>query len=111
MRLKDLSGRIDTIVRPFLTLDDSDTNQAILKQKIEAAEVSFSRIRSDVPLEGREFLSAAEDLVDAVEMFLSLTNKSTSIAIQRRREANQAIAAYSTLRTVVGLAPLTEEGE
>lgn len=109
MRLKELSGKIDIIVGPFLTLDDSDETQALLKQQVEAAELGLSRIRTEVPLEGREFLSAAEDLVDAVEVFLGLTNKSTSIAIQRRREANQAIATYSALRTVVGLAPLVVE--
>jgi hypothetical protein len=111
MRLLQLSGKIDAVVMPFLTMDEAETNQSLLKEQVEAAQLSLSRLRTDIPLEGREFLSAAEDLVDAVEEYLSLTNKDTSIAIQRKREMTEAIATYTSRRILVGLTPLEEEEE
>jgi hypothetical protein len=49
-------------------------------------------------LEARNFLGAAEELVEAMELYLQITNKGSSIGQQRLREARTAIDLYRAER-------------
>jgi len=109
MRASQFAGRIEVIVEPFLNIDDPDEDLSELKGKLEPTKLELSRLRSSVPPEAREFLTAAEDLIEAAELYLNLSNKDTAIAEQRLREANDAINLLDSQRSALGLAPATEE--
>ena len=109
MRASQFAGRIEVIVEPFLNLDDPDEDLSGLKAKLEPTKLELSRLRSSVPPEAREFLTAAEDLIEAAELYLNLSNKDTAIATQRLREANDAINLLNGQRSALGLDPAAEE--
>ena len=109
MRASQFAGRIEVIVEPFLRLDDPETDLSELKATLEATKLDLSRLRSSVPLEARAFLTAAEDLIGAAELYLNLSNKDTAIATQRLRETYEAIKRLDGQRSALGLAPAVDE--
>ncbi len=56
------------------------------------------RLRAQTPLEARDLLGAADDLVDASELYLQITNKGTSLGQQRFREYRAAVDVYQAER-------------
>lgn len=91
-------AEIDAIVQPFSAFDDDSTDRQALLARVDAASAQFLRLRAQTPLEARNLLGAAEDLVEAMELYLQITNKGTSIGQQRLREARAAIDLYRAER-------------
>jgi hypothetical protein len=101
--LSQFATRIDQVVAPFLVLEDSDEDLNGLDSVIDLSDAQFLKLRAETPLEARSLLGSAEDLVEAAERYLELTNKTSSIAEQRLREVRIAIAAFKAERTKLGL--------
>jgi hypothetical protein len=91
-------AEVDAIVQPFSTFEDEPTDMQTLLARIDAASAQFLRLRAQTPLEARNFLGAAEELVEAMELYLQITNKGSSIGQQRLREARTAIDLYRAER-------------
>lgn len=101
--LSQFSTKIDQIVSPFIVLEESGDTTADLLSLIEPAGSQFLKLRADTPVEARNLLGAAEDLVEAAERYLELTNKTSSIGEQRLREARTAISDFRTEKLRLGL--------
>lgn len=95
--------KIDAAIKPFLQLDGSSYDINELRNAIEDSQITISRLRTEMTLEHRDYHSAAEDLLEAAELYIGLTNQTTSTAEQRLRETRQAIAELETERRVLGL--------
>lgn len=104
-RLRQFAGRLHGIVAPFLALEEEPRlgGGRPVEDLFSDADTQFLRLRSGTPVQARNLLGLAEDLVDAAELYLQLTNKGTSIASQRLREARGAIGAYRAERLRLGL--------
>lgn len=103
MRLSLSANRINDLIVPLFAVDDPDVNLPELAGRMETATVELSRLRVEIPAELRDFHSAAENFIDKAELYLDLTNKGTSIALQRLREAREARAKYQALGAAAGL--------
>jgi hypothetical protein len=103
IQLFQFSSRVDQIVKPFLALETVDDDENNLVSLIEECDSQFLKLRADTPVEARSLLGAAEDLVEAAERYLTMTNKTTSMGDQRLRETRTAIAAFKAERTKLGL--------
>lgn len=98
-------SRVDSIVEPFLPLEEHDDDLFGMKEKLEGTKTQFLRLRTEAPPETRDLVGAAEDLVAAAEAFLLTTNKTTSMGAQKLRETRDAISTYKTERVKFGPAP------
>jgi len=87
-------AEVDAIVKPFLGMEDPTADMQALLSSVDVAESLILRLRPRAPVDGRDLLGAAEDLVNASELYLQITNKGTSIGQQRLREARAAIGLY-----------------
>lgn len=103
LRISLSANRINDLVTPLFAVDDPGVNLPELVGRIDAAKLELSRLRTEVAVEARDFHSAAEDYLKAAELYLDLTNKGTSIALQRLREAREARAKYQTLGVSLGM--------
>lgn len=103
IQLFQFSSRIDQVVKPFLVLETTSEDDHNLVSLIEECDSQFLKLRTDTPVEARNLLGAAEDLVEAAERYLTMTNKTTSMGDQRLRETRTAIAAFKAERTKLGL--------
>lgn len=103
IQLFQFSSRVDQIVNPFLVLETTDEDDRNLVSLIEQCDSQFLKLRADTPVEARNLLGAAEDLVEAAERYLTMTNKTTSMGDQRLRETRTAIAAFKAERMKLGL--------
>jgi hypothetical protein len=103
MRLSLSANRINELVLPLFEVDDPDVNLPELVGRMDAATIELSRLRVEIPAELRDFHSSAENFIDKAELYLDLTNKGTSIALQRLREAREARAKYQALGAAAGL--------
>lgn len=101
--LSQFSTKVDQIVSPFVVLEESGDATSDLLSLVEPAGSQFLKLRADTPIEARNLLGAAEDLVEAAERYLELTNKTSSIGEQRLREARIAISAFKTEKLRLGL--------
>lgn len=101
--LSQFSTKVDQIVSPFVVLEESGDAASDLLSLVEPAGSQFLKLRADTPIEARNLLGAAEDLVEAAERYLELTNKTSSIGEQRLREARIAISAFKTEKLRLGL--------
>ncbi len=104
-RIRQFAGRIHETVAPFLVLDQ-DAEPALgrpASDLVSDADAQFLKLRPAAPPQARNLLGLAEDLVETMELYFQLTNKGTSIATQRLREARTAIHAYRAERVRLGL--------
>lgn len=85
--------KISSLIQPLIDIADpeSDLNEA--RNSFDDIELALSRMRSEISPEARDYFDAAEDLVEASELFLNLTNRETAIAQQRERELHERITA------------------
>jgi len=90
-RRDELIARIDSIMEPFYALRDQAFEEFQLKQRIDGADLELSRMRGDLPRELRDYRDLAEDTVAAAEKYLNLTNRDTSIALQRLDQARELL--------------------
>jgi len=100
MKISQFVGQIDTLVQPFIDLeamDDINTSKA----KIAEAERQLAQLRLEVPAEGRALIPPLEDFIEAAGLYLGLSNRNTTIAFQRLREATTALEELKS-----GIAPL-----
>jgi len=111
MRISLSANRINELVAPLFELDDPNVNLPGLVGLLDAAKGELSRLRTEVPAEVRDFQSAGEDFIDAAELYLDLTNKGTSIALQRLREAQAALAVFQAQGSGLGVSYPTAEDE
>lgn len=107
IRIERTVSQIDAIVAPFRALERGEEGIAapVDTDLFDEIGTQFLKLRTAVPVETRDLLGAAEDLVEAAERYLELTNRGTSIAIQRLREARAALAAYDGVRARFAAAP------
>jgi hypothetical protein len=109
MRISLSANRINDLIVPLFEVDDPGVNLPELVVRMDAATVELSRMRTEVAVEVRDFHSAAEDFIKAAELYLDFTNKGTSIALQRLREARDARAKYQALGVSLGMSyPVVE---
>lgn len=101
--------QIDEHVLPFAAIRDGDFDFAELREKLDGAQTGLSLIRTDVHPAVRDYLGSAEDLLEAAEFFLSLSNQTSTIAEQRLREAEAAADEMMTQRGKLGLTVDDEE--
>jgi len=94
--------QIDGVINPYFTLDDSSSNTSVLAASLEADSSRLFKLRSEIPLEARDYLDASEDLLAAAKLFLGLTNKTSAIGEQRLRETLEAIAVAKAARAKLG---------
>jgi len=103
------ANRINELVMPLFGLDLPGANLPAFAEQIDTARLELSRLRATTPSETRDFLASGEDFLAAAELYLDLTNKDSSIALQRLREASEARAAFQNLGRRLGLSdPVTE---
>lgn len=91
-------AEIDAILKPFLDPDDSPADPQERLGQAEVAGTLLMRLRAQTPLEARDLLGAADELVDASELYLQITNKGTSLGQQRFREYRDAVNVYRAER-------------
>jgi hypothetical protein len=101
--LSQFAARIDQIVAPFLIFENLEEDFNGLDGIFDQSDAQFLKLRVETPLEARSLLGSAEDLVEAAERYLELTNKTSSIAEQRLREVQDALAAFKAERSRLGL--------
>ena len=101
--LSQFAARIDQIVAPFLIFENLEEDFNGLDGILDQSDAQFLKLRVETPLEARSLLGSAEDLVEAAERYLELTNKTSSIAEQRLREVQAALAAFKAERSRLGL--------
>lgn len=101
--LSQFAAKIDQIVAPFLIFENLEEDFKGLDGIFDQIDAQFLKLRVETPLEARSLLGSAEDLVEAAERYLELTNKTSSIAEQRLREVQAALAAFKTERSRLGL--------
>ena len=101
--LSQFAAKIDQIVAPFLIFENLEEDFNGLDGIFDQSGAQFLKLRVETPLEARSLLGSAEDLVEAAERYLELTNKTSSIAEQRLREVQAALAAFKTERSRLGL--------
>ena len=101
--LSQFAAKIDQIVAPFLIFENLEEDFNGLDGIFDQIDAQFLKLRVETPLEARSLLGSAEDLVEAAERYLELTNKTSSIAEQRLREVQAALAAFKTERSRLGL--------
>jgi hypothetical protein len=101
--LSQFAARIDQIVAPFLIFENLEEDFNGLDGIFDQSDAQFLKLRVETPLEARSLLGSAEDLVEAAERYLELTNKTSSIAEQRLREVQAALAAFKAERSRLGL--------
>ena len=101
--LSQFGAKIDQIVAPFLIFENLEEDFNGLDGIFDQIDAQFLKLRVETPLEARSLLGSAEDLVEAAERYLELTNKTSSIAEQRLREVQAALAAFKTERSRLGL--------
>ncbi len=101
MHLAQFMAKVDEIAAPFMDPEeDSITfNGATLQDLFERTDSSLLKLRNETPPQAKNLLGLAEDLVQASKIYLQFTNKGSSLASQRLREAKTAIAAYQTERS------------
>ncbi|MDF1862255.1 MAG: hypothetical protein P1U87_18710 [Verrucomicrobiales bacterium] len=98
---------IDEWVGPYLEMDGGfDFNE--LRNKLSDAEFGLARLRTEIHPDTRDYHTKAEDLIEAAENYLSLTNLTTSTADQRLREVEKAIGEAKTQRDLLVAAPESE---
>lgn len=95
--------QIDEVITPYFVLEDSLSQTDSLAASLEADATRLFKLRSVVPPETRDYLDAVDDVLDAAELFLSLTNKTTAIGDQRLRETRTAIQAAKAARSKLGI--------
>ena len=98
---------IDRLIAPFKRLDDGGFDSNEMKAFLDSADLGLSELRTELPPEIRDYHGLAEDLVEAAGLYLSLSNKTTSTASQRLREARSILAAIAAMD--VKLAELLRE--
>jgi hypothetical protein len=101
--LSQFAAKIDQIVAPFLIFENLEEDFNGLDGIFDQIDAQFLKLRVETPLEARSLLGSAEDLVEAAERYLELTNKTSSIAEQRLREVQAALAAFKAERSRLGL--------
>jgi len=104
-----VTGKIDAAIKPFLQLETNNFDINELRGNLGESQLTISRLRAEMALDTRDYYSAAEDLLDSAEVFLGLTNQTTSTANQRLRETRQAIADLEAERRALGLEPFEED--
>lgn len=95
--------QIDEVITPYFALEDSLSQAQTLAAALEADTTRLFKLRSVIPLETRDYLDASDHVLEAAELFLSLTNKTTAIGDQRLRETRTAIQAAKAARSKLGI--------
>lgn len=93
---RDLSA-IKGAVKPFLILAEVDTTDyEALKRQLEPSDIALSRMRTTVAPAARDYFGYAEDILEAADLYLQLTNKTSSIGRQRLEQVEEAIEQLET---------------
>lgn len=102
--LKTAIAGIDVVIDPYFALRNEFGADTInLRNEVDAADQELSRLRTEVPVEARNYHSLAEDMIDAAGIYLGVSNKTTSIAEQRLRELKALLDQLDSEREVLGL--------
>lgn len=74
---------VTTAIEPFFAIEDAGIDSNALERKLESSDLMLSKMRKHIHADVRDYHGQAEDLIEVAELYLSLTNKGTSIATQR----------------------------
>ncbi len=88
------ASRINELVVPLFGVDDPTADLDALALRLDPALLELSRLRTEVPPELRDFHSAGVDFLEACERYLQITNKGTSLGLQRLRESEESRAVF-----------------
>ncbi|MEM7600603.1 MAG: hypothetical protein AAF357_04215 [Verrucomicrobiota bacterium] len=100
---------IDSIIGPYFALRRefrADTN--ILKHTLEEADLALAGIRTTIPPEAQDYFTLAGDMLEAAEIYLGFSNKTTSIAEQRLRELKEIFDSLDSIHAEFGLPPRSD---
>ena len=92
----DVTKKVSELIAPYFALRGSDPDLNDLRQRFSQTERELSEVRQNLPLELRRYQAAAEDTLEAIDDYLSLSNRDTSMGMQKLnlvREALQRVAA------------------
>ncbi len=95
--------QIDEVITPYFALEESVSGAAALTASLEADATRLFKLRGVIPQETRDYLDASDHVLEAAELFLSLTNKTTALGDQRLRETRTAIQAAKAARSKLGI--------
>jgi hypothetical protein len=95
--------KIDEVITPYFSLENSDSQANSLAAALEADATRLFKLRSTIPQDARDYLDACDNVLEAAELFLSLTNKTTALGDQRLRETRAAIVAAKAERAKLGV--------
>lgn len=108
-RVATAAAAIEEIIAPYFALREeytADTNA--LNNGLEAVEEALFRMRTEIPPEVRDYHTLATDMIAAAEVYLSLSNKTTSIATQRLREMQGLLDRVEAARDALGVGAASE---
>ncbi|NRB75648.1 MAG: hypothetical protein HRU46_14895 [Verrucomicrobiales bacterium] len=100
----DVTEKISDLMAPYFALRGSDPDLNDLRQRFDQAERGLSEVRQNLPLELRRYQAAAEDALEAIDDYLSLSNRDTSIGIQKLNLVNEALQRVAAERAELDLA-------
>lgn len=101
--LRSLVTTVDAAINPYFALRrEYRSDTTTLSNEIEATGLKLSMLRSDVPAEALDYHDLAEEMIDAADVYLGLTNKTSSIAEQRLRELKELLDRLDAEREALG---------
>ncbi|MGB0154455.1 MAG: hypothetical protein ACPGFB_10535 [Verrucomicrobiales bacterium] len=95
----DVNEKIGDLMAPYFALRGSDPDLNDLRQRFSQTERELSEVRQNLPLELRRYQAAAEDALEAIDDYLSLSNRDTSIGIQKLNLVSEALQRVAAERS------------
>lgn len=101
VRIAQFAQKLDRVMQPFITIEDDGTpfNEPSYRETFDEADRSLVKLGAEAPAEVKKLFNSARDLIGAVLSFAETSNKTSSIAAQRLREAKSRIEAYEAERS------------
>lgn len=94
-------NRIRDLIEPFLVIDEEiDLNELEdIRDRLAETGTALSRMRTELPTELLDLHGSAEDVAQAAEAYLGLSNPDTSIGQQRLRELLDYVETWESEAT------------
>lgn len=101
-------SQIDELISPYFALqNERSADLNILRNALDETDLELTRIRTTLEDGMRSYHTKATEVLEAAEIYLGLTNKTTSIAEQRLRELHELLGEMNREREGLGLTPFS----
>lgn len=104
IQIQRFTRKLDQVMEPFLELTSKGEpfNDTVrFKDPFNETSDAFLKLRQECPQEARSVLTAAGDVVSSTRSFIEMSNKESSMAMQRYDAANSMINNYRNLRNAL----------